>query len=333
MKYLRNMSRATPKALVTGILGALALASLSPIPEAHAQAVDTDFPTKPIRFVTPYPAGGSHSLHASIITQVSEKYFDQPMISITRAGGGGAVGAAHVAQAEADGYTVLFGDPTINSLRPQVEDLPYGTDSFIPVARINYDPAVFVVPANGPFTTMDGMVEWARANPDELVYSSDNLNGWTYTVFELLKVQTDTKMRGIEFGGGGPAITNLLGGNTMAYAGAPSVVADHVKAGTLVALCVTDTEPWPAMPDVPPCPSLGYDVVFQFWRGAMVPAGTPQAVVDRLSKGFEGLVQDEGFLRLIGSINSRIHFADHATFSQLYAEEVKAMASIAESKN
>jgi tripartite-type tricarboxylate transporter receptor subunit TctC len=316
--------------LIPAVMSSLLLAGMSASGTAAAESV-ADFPSKPIRFVTPYPPGGSHSLHAGIITTVAEPYFDQPMISVIRSGGGGVVGAAGVAESAPDGYTVLFGDPTINSLRPQVEDLPYKVSDFIPVARINYSPAVFVVRADAPFDTMEEMVQFAKDKPGELIYSSDNVNGWTYTVFELLKVKTGTEMRGVEFGGGGPAITQLLGGNTMAYAGGPSVVADHVESGALKALCVTDTVAWETMPDVKPCPDLGYDVVFQFWRGALVPAGTPQPIIDKLSAGFAKMVEDKGFLRLIKSINSKVAFADHETFSELFAKEVDDMAAIAES--
>jgi len=296
---------------------------------AAAPLAAQDFPDQPIRFVTPYPPGGSHSLHAGIITTAAEPHFGQLLVSVIRAGGGGAVGATEVANAPADGYTLLFGDPTINSLRPQVEDLPYEVDDFVPVARINYSPAIFVARADGPFTTMDEMVAYARENPGELVYSSDNLNGWTYTVFELLKARADAEMQGVEFGGGGPAVAQLLGGNTMAYAGDISVVGEHIAAGTLVPLCVTDTVRIAALPDVATCPEVGYDVVFQFWRGVMAPAGTPDDVVAKLSDSFAALMEDPGFLRLIGTINSTIAFADHQEFAELWAAEVAAMADIA----
>ena len=181
-----------------------------------ASAAMADFPDKPITFVTPYPPGGSHSLHAGVITTVAEPYFGQPMISVIRKGGGGAVGAAGVLKAPADGYTLLFGDPTINSLRPQVEKLPYSTDDFKAVARINYSPAVFVARADAPFKNLKSMIEYAKANPGKLVHSNDNKNGFTYTVFEMLKFKSGTDMKGIIYGGGGPAIAKILGGETMA---------------------------------------------------------------------------------------------------------------------
>ncbi|MCR9088642.1 MAG: tripartite tricarboxylate transporter substrate binding protein [Rhodobacteraceae bacterium] len=311
------------KLYATLIATAASLAAFAP---ATAQEVTFD---KPIRFVTPYPPGGSHSLHAGIITTAAEPHFNQSLISVIRAGGGGAVGATEVANSEADGYTLLFGDPTINSLRPQVEELAYGVEDFIPVARINYSPAIFVARADAPFATMDELVAYAEANPGDLIYSSDNLNGWTYTVFELLKARTGADMTGVEYGGGGPAVARLLGGETMAYAGDISVVGEHIESGDLVPLCVTDTVPVEALPDVPTCPDAGYDVVFQFWRGVLAPAGTPDEVVVALSDGFESLMADEGFLRLIGRIGSSIQFADHEEFDALLTQEIAAMADVA----
>ncbi|MDK3073622.1 tripartite tricarboxylate transporter substrate binding protein [Sedimentitalea sp. JM2-8] len=287
-----------------------------------------EFPEKPIRFVTPYPPGGSHSLHAGIITTVAEAYFGQPMISVIRAGGGGVVAAAELAQGDADGYSVLFGDPTINSLRPQVEDLPYDIDAFVPVARINYSPAVFVAAADAPFDDLDGMIAYAKENPDKLIYSSDNKNGFTYVAFEMLKLKTGTQMKGIEFGGGGPAIAQVLGGNTMAYAGAPSVVGDHIEAGTLKAICATDLERWEKLPDVPTCQEAGVDIVWHFWRGVLARAGTPEDRVQMMSDAFGKLVEDEGFLRLINTINSRVGYLDAEAFGELLAREQKDLKEL-----
>lgn len=300
----------------------LAAASLTTTP---LLASESHLPDEPIRFVTPYPAGGSHSLHAGIITAVGEEFLGRSLISVIRGGGGGAVAAAEVAGSTPDGTMLLFGDPTINSLRPQVEDLPYEMDDFVAVARINYSPAVFVTTPDQPFQTIGELVDYAGENPDEVVYSSDNRNGFTYTVFEMLKATADVEMRGVELGGGGPAVTQLLGGNTMAYAGDPSVVGEHLEAGTLVGLCVTDTERFEAYGDIPTCQEEGYDVVFQFWRGVMAPADTPAEVVAELSDGFQRLTEDEGFLRLIKQIGSGIQFLGHEAFSEALASEQEAL--------
>ncbi len=287
-----------------------------------------EFPDKPPRFVTPYPPGGSHSLHAGIITTVAEPYFGQPMISIIRAGGGGAVAAAEIARGSTDGYTLLFGDPTINSLRPQVENLPYSTDDFVPVARINYAPAVFIAAGNAPFSDLKGMIAYAKANPGKLVYSSDNVNGFTYVAFEMLKLASGTKMKGVEFGGGGPAMAQVLGGHTMAYAGAPSVVGEHIKSGKVKGICATDYVRWKALPEVPTCKEAGADIIWHFWRGVLVKTGTPADRIKRLSEGFEKLVQDKGFLRLIKKINSRVDFLGADDFAKVLSREQKDLKTL-----
>ena len=312
------MKQLLPRMITGSVIGLTALSF-------GAVASDDPLPDEPIRFVTPYPAGGSHSLHAGIITAVGEEFMGRPLVSVIRGGGGGAVAAAEVARSTPDGSMLLFGDPTINSLRPQVEDLPYEMDDFVPVARINYSPAIFVTTPDQPFDSIGGMVDYAAENPDELVYSSDNRNGFTYTVFELLKTNADVEMRGVELGGGGPAVTQLLGGNTMAYAGDPSVVGEHVVSGALIALCVTDTERHPDFEEVPTCREEGFDVVFQFWRGVMAPKDTPEEVIAALSDGFERMTQDEGFLRLINQIGSGIQFLGYQEFGELLKQEQEAL--------
>ena len=289
------------------------------------------FPSKPLRLVTPYPPGGGTSLHASIITAVAEQHFGQPMISVIRAGGGGVVGASEVQRAGSDGYTMLFGDPTLNTLRPQVENLPFKVDDFIPVARINYSPVIFVASPKAPFSDLKGMIEYARGNPDKLVYSSDNLNGLTYVAFEMLKLRSGTRMRGVELGGGGPAITQLLGGSTMAYAGLPVVVGDHIKSGSVKALCVTDDVRLEAFKDVPTCKEAGAEIVWRFWLGALVPKGTPPDRVAMLSDGYRKMVEDPGFKALIGRIGSKIDFLDHKAFAAVLADEARDLKTLYES--
>jgi tripartite-type tricarboxylate transporter receptor subunit TctC len=133
------------------------------------------FPDKLLQFVTPYPFGGSHALHASIITTAAEPHFGQPMMSVIRTGGGGVVGADYVLKSAADGHVMLFGDPNLNSLRPQVEQLSFSVGDFIPVARINYSPWVFVAKPDAPFggTALDCCYANRPLNPFRLAQISD----------------------------------------------------------------------------------------------------------------------------------------------------------------
>jgi tripartite-type tricarboxylate transporter receptor subunit TctC len=303
--------------------GLAALAASAPF-GAGAQST---FPDRPIRLVTPYPPGGATSLHAAIITAVAEPFLGQPMISVIRAGGGGVVGTTEVARAQPDGYTLLFGDPTINSLRPQVENLPFKVDDLVPVCRINFAPVIFVTRPDAPFQDFAGMITWARANPNRLVYSSDNVNGLTFTAFEMLKKGANIQARGVDFGGGGPAMTNLLGGTTMAYAGLPAVVGEHIEAGRVRALAVTAPERLARFPNVPTAAEAGVPITWLFWLGVLAPKGTPADRIEHLSNGFARLTQDPGFLTLMGRINSSIQFLDHRAFA---AELTREQAELRE---
>jgi tripartite-type tricarboxylate transporter receptor subunit TctC len=250
------------------------------------------------------------------------------MISVIRAGGGGVVGTTEVSRAAPDGYTLLFGDPTINSLRPQVENLPFKADDFIPVARINFAPVIFVTRPDAPFRDLAGMIAHAKANPNRIVFSSDNVNGLTYTAFEMLKKEAGIQMRGVDFGGGGPAVTALLGGNTMAYAGLPAVVGEHIEAGKLTALCVSATERLARFPNVPTCAEAGAPITWLFWLGVMAPRGTPPDRIAHLSEGFAKLVADPGFQTLMGRINSSVQFLGHEAFGAAVAQEQKDLREL-----
>jgi tripartite-type tricarboxylate transporter receptor subunit TctC len=289
--------------------------------QAHAD----QFPTQPVRLVIPYPPGGALSVTGAIVATAAEDHLGQPMLSLNRAGGGGVVGATFVANSKPDGYTLLLGDPTINVIRPELEKLPYKIDDFVPVARLTHSPFVFVAAKDAPFSTVQEMVAFAKSNPNKLVYSSDNKNGWTYTAFEILKKATGVEMRGVEFDGGGPAITNVLGGNTMAYAGVPSVVQDHIKSGTLKALCVSDKERYKPLPEIPTCAEEGVDINWGAWIGVFAPKKTPETHIAKLRQTFQDLAKDPGFQALTNRINADLNYLDTPEFSALLDADIKAV--------
>lgn len=320
------MSLKLKKIVLTGALACLGSSALP----AFAQS--SDFPNQPLKLVIPYPPGGALSVLGAVVTTSAEQHFGQPMISLVRAGGGGATGSALVAQSPADGYTMLLGEPTIISLRPQVEKLPYKTDDFVPIARLTKAPILFVAAGSAPFSDLKGMIAYAKANPNKLVYSSDNKNGWTYTAFELLKKATGTEMKGIEFGGGGPAITNVLGGNTMAYAGDPSILIDHIKSGKLKALCVADTARYEPVKDVPTCKEAGADVEWGLWIGVLAKKGTPPDRLEKLRASFAALAKDEAFLRILARTNTTLAYMDGEQFAKFVADEQASLKKLYDSK-
>jgi len=319
-RHSRSHSPARIRATVA-LLGAAFLGGALFSAPAAAQT----YPDQPVRLVIPYPPGGALSILGAIITASAEAHLGQPMLSLSRPGGGGAVGATFVAQSKPDGYTLLLGDPSINVIRPVVEKLPYNADDLVPIARITYSPFIFVSSKSAPFKTVKELVEYAKNNPGKVVYSSDNVNGWTYTAFELLKKRAGIEMRGVEFGGGGPAVTNVIGGNTMAYAGVPSVVQEHLNSGTLNALCVSDTKRYAPMPDIPTCAEAGVDVQWGAWIGVFAPKGTAPERVTKLRETFKALVEDKGFQTLAGRINADLAYLDAEEFGKTLKADMDAL--------
>ena len=320
------MSSKLKKIFMVGSLACLTMIASTAFAQTGA------FPNQPLKLVIPYPPGGALSVLGAVVTTSAEQHFGQPMISLVRAGGGGATGSALVAQTPADGYTLLLGEPTIVSLRPQVEKLPYTSDDFVPVARLTKAPIMFVAASAAPFSDLKGMIDYAKANPNKLLYSSDNKNGWTYTGFELLKKSAGIEMKGIEFGGGGPAITNVLGGNTMAYAGDPSILMDHIKAGKLKALCVADSARYELAKDVPTCKEAGANIEWSLWIGVLVRKGTPADRVEKLRASFAALSKDDAFLRILARTNTTLAYMDGAQFSKFVADEQSSLKKLYDAK-
>lgn len=310
------------RTVLHAVISAATVCTIGALP---ATVAAEQFPDQPVRMVIPYPPGGALSVTGAVIATAAEAHLGQPMVSLIRAGGGGAVGATFVAKSRADGYTLLLGDPSINVIRPVLEDLPYTADEFVPIARFTHSPFVFVANKDAPFKSMKELVAYAKDNPGKVVYSSDNINGWTYTAFEILKREADINMRGVEFDGGGPAVTNVLGGNTLAYAGVPSVVQDYIASGTLTALCVSDTERYANLPDVPTCVEQGVDIKWGAWIGLFAPAKTPEDRVQRLRTAFNALAEDDGFKALMKRINADLNYLDQPAFSEMLSADSKAV--------
>ena len=131
-----------------------------------------EFPTKPVTLIIPVGAGGSHDLTARAVTSVAINYLGQPIIIQLKPGGGGAIGSEQVAKAAPDGYTLLFGGMGWSSTLPAVEGRSKGPDDLMAVCRINYSPTILVARADAPFKTLKEMIDYAKANPEKLIFAN-----------------------------------------------------------------------------------------------------------------------------------------------------------------
>lgn len=293
----RGMTRRTGLAA----LGAGALSAALPL-AARAQAQAQAFPNKPIRVVVPYAAGGGADANARLLAQPLSVLLGQPVVVENKPGASGVLAAQAVIQAPADGHTLLF-DTFPYAVNAVLRKLPFDpVKDLVPVSQAINMPNILVVPMDAPYKTFKELIDHARAHPGQLNYASYGAGGSAHLAAELLRRDAGIDWVHVPYKGGAPAITDLLAGQVSAYFANPVSGLPYVRSGKLRALATTGAKRMEALPDVPTVRESGYkDFEVVEWNGFFAPAGTPQAVIDRLSSAVqEATRQTEVRQRLIG---------------------------------
>ena len=252
---------------------------------AWAQPASATWPTRSIRLVVPFPAGGAADLFARLVGTELAQGLGQPVIVDNRPGAGGNIGAREVAQAPADGYTLLLGTVGTQAINPTLYgNLPYDTrTAFIPVAMIGSVPNVLVVNPALPVKSVAELTALARSKPGKLNMGSSGNGSSIHLSGELYKHLAHVSILHVPYRGGAAALTDLMGGQIdLMFDNLPTSLPQIAK-GSLRALAVTGQQRSPQLPDVPTMAEAGlpgYESTA--WSGIFVPAGTPAAVVQRL---------------------------------------------------
>jgi len=244
-----------------------------------------DYPSKPIRFVVPLPAGGGVDVLARMIAEQLSKDWGQPVVVENRPGGATMIGTQAVVTAPPDGYTVLVGSTSI-SINPYImKGMQYdATTQLAPVALINPVRTLFLVHPDVPAKSIKELIELAKANPGKLNYSHGGLGSFPHLAVELFKSMTKVDITPVPFTGLAPALNAILGKHVDLIVNDIPTALPHVQDGKLRALAITATTRTKAMPDVPTVDEAGvpgYEAVA--WSGLFVPAGTPKPIIDKLN--------------------------------------------------
>jgi len=245
------------------------------------------YPSKAVRLIVPFPPGGAVDFYARVVQEPLSEALGQPIVIDNRAGASGMIGADLVAKAAPDGYTLLLGN--IASLAINVGIYPKmaydPARDFTPIMRtvdVNY---VLVVHPSVPANTVGELVAYARANPGKLSYGSAGSGSMPHLSTELLKSLTGTDLVHVPYKGGGPMVTDLLGGSVQIVIGDQANLMPHVKTGRLRALAVTSPKRsviYPELPTVAEAGFSGYQATA--WQGLVGPAGLPSDIVKRLNE-------------------------------------------------
>jgi tripartite-type tricarboxylate transporter receptor subunit TctC len=261
-------------------------------PVVHAQTAA--YPTKPIRLIVPFAPGGAADQTARLISDPMSKELGQPIIVENKPGGGATVGAALVASAAPDGYTVLYTTPGPQIINPYLmAKLPYDPDKdLIPVSRLAWFPNVLVVAPKLPVNSVQELIEYARKNPGKTNFGSAGIGASSHLAGELFKSISGVEITHVPYKGSGQVIQDLLAGNVQMAIDSLSVYIGQIRSGNLRALGVASPERSPLLPNVPAIAEQlkGYDAVAVNYLS--VPAGTPRAVIDRLNAAVRVVINE-----------------------------------------
>jgi len=256
---------------------------------AHAQ----DWPAKPLRFVVPYPPGGGTDVIARILQQRMAEGLGQTIVIENRGGAGGTLGTEAAAKSTPDGYTFLF---TLSShtINPLLFKLNFDTErDFAPISLVVSVPQLIAVNPNVPIRSMQELVAAAKANPGGLSFASVGNGTPSHIAGELLKIKTGIDMVHVPYKGGGPAVTDTLGGQVPVLFVTAAAAMGHVRTGKLRPLAVTTLKRSPGAPEIPTvAESLNLpDYEVDSWYAMFAPAKTPPAIIARMQKEIARVVQ------------------------------------------
>ena len=260
-----------------------ALASFASL--AAAPAFAQTYPQRPISLIVPWAAGGSTDILARIIGLHLHQSMGQPVIIENRTGASGNIGTLAVARAAPDGYTMLFNTMSVHTMNHALfASMPFdGVKDFSPLTLLAYVTNTMVVHPSVPANTVPEFIAYARANPGKVIYASSGPGSTNHLCAALLEKLTGIEMVHVPYRGGAPAVTDTVSGQCHLFFTAGTQSLEHVKAGRLKLLAVTEEKRSPFLPDVPTVGETvpGYEMTV--WYGAFGPAGMPKDIVARLN--------------------------------------------------
>ncbi len=272
----------------TPLIALLAALTTCATPIAQAQT----WPVKPVRLIIPFPPGGSNDVVGRMFGQQLGERLGQSVLIDNRGGAGSTIGTDAAAKSPADGYTLLLVSIAYSFSPAMYKSLPYDPDkAFTPVSPIGAGPAVLVVNPGVPIRTVKELIAQAQARPGALRIASAGIGSFQHLAGELFRLQGKAELLHVPYKGGGPAMTDVLGGHAEVMMGSLIQTIPHIRSGKLRALGVSGMKRNPALADVPTIAEAAlpdYDATN--WWGIVAPAGTPQAVITRLHGDISGIV-------------------------------------------
>ncbi|HET7032329.1 MAG TPA: tripartite tricarboxylate transporter substrate binding protein [Casimicrobiaceae bacterium] len=311
------------------------IGALAALPIAGLAWAQPAYPTKTIKIIAPVQPGGGVDLVARTIADRLGQVLGQSIIVENLSGGGGVIASVATARAAPDGYTLMVGYVGTHGTNPAVRKLPYdAVKDFTPIAMVGGTPNVLVVPPSLPVTTLREFIQYAKANAGKLSYGSSGPGTLTHLAMEQLKVAVDLDLVHVPYRGIGPAITDILGGQTQALFPGLAAALPHIKAGKMRPLAITGLKRHPLVPEVPTFAELGYkgfDGVQ--WYGIVGPAKMPAAIVKLLNEDINKLLDNPELKeRLSGEALEPMPMSPEA-FGKYMRDDIERWSRLAKERN
>lgn len=303
---------------------------------ALAQATDaTSWPSKPVTLVVPYPPGGTSDVVGRQLAQRLHEELGASFIIDNKAGAATAIGASFVARAVNDGYTLLLSAGTTFTINPQLKkNLSYALEDFEPVAMVAAVPFAFVVRKDFPARNLREYVAYAKANPGKVNNATNGQGSMVHLLGELIASTLDVKLTHVHYKGASPATMDMIGGVIDSNVEALTSAVPNVNAGKYRALAVLSPERLPLMPDVPTFRELGYpSIVGESWYGVFAPAGTPEAIIDKLGAALRRITRSASFGEAMGKLGNEAKSSTPAELREISLQQSRTWGNLIERLN
>ncbi len=304
-------------------------AGAAAIPAVSRIARAATYPSRPVRWIVPYPPGGATDIQARLLGQWLSERLGQPFIIENRPGGGGNIGTEAVVRAAADGYTLLLVGPphAINATLYDKLNFNFVRD-IAPVAGIMSVPNVMVVNPSVPAKTVPEFISYAKANPGKINMASSGNGSSPHVAGELFKMMTGVDMVHVPYRGNAPALTDLLGGQVQVYFVTTPASIEFIRAGTLRPLAVTTTMRSDALPGIPTVGDFVPGYESSAWYGVGVPKNTPAEIVATLNREINAGLADPKIEARFADLGGTVLPGSPGDFGKLIAEETEKWAEV-----
>ncbi|MBO9356795.1 tripartite tricarboxylate transporter substrate binding protein [Bordetella petrii] len=286
------------------------LLALPPAQAAAAPAATGDaasYPDKPVTLVVPFPPGGTSDVLGRQLAQQLSEELGASFVVNNRAGAATVIGATYVARAPSDGYTLLLSSGSTFTTTPHLmTQIPYTLDDFAPIATVATVPFAFVVKKDFPARTLAEYAAYAKAHPGKINNATNGQGSMVHLLGEVVAAGLQVQLTQVHYKGAAPATVDMIGGVVDSNVEALTSAVPNIKAGQYRALAVLSAERQPLLPDVPTFSELGYpSVVGETWYGMFAPAGTPDAVVNKLNAALRKVTTSARFTQAMQAIGNQ----------------------------